>query len=99
MSRLSPKQKKEVAARITAFPTSAFNSHLSPGILTYYRSALGRDYKLLAQMALFVIWYYIGDEEQQVWLAMCKVIHYIIGASRSEPHTNQYYEKTAVLMY
>ena len=23
----------------------------------------------------------------------------IIGASLSEPHTNQYYEKTAVLMY
>ena len=23
----------------------------------------------------------------------------VIGASRSEPHTNQYYEKIAVLMY
>ena len=73
MSRLSAKQKQEVAAQIHAFPTSGFNSHLSPGILTYYKSALGRDYKLLAQMALLILWDYLGDEEQQVWLAMCKV--------------------------
>lgn len=76
MSHLSPKQKQEVAARINASSKSAFNSHLSPGILTYYKSALGRDYKLLAQIALFVIWDYLGDEEQQLWLAMCKVIQY-----------------------
>ena len=78
MSRLTPKQKQEVVAQIDAFPTSAFNSHLSPGILTYYKSALGRDYKLLAQMALFVIWDYLGNDEQQVWLAMCKVIQFRI---------------------
>ena len=78
MSHLSPQRKQEVAARINAFPTSAFNSHLSPGILTYFKSALGRDYRLLAQMVLFIIWdYLVGDEEQQVWLAMCKVIQYL----------------------
>ena len=65
MSRLFSKQKQEVAARIHAFPTSGFNSHLSPGILTYYKSALGRYYKLLVQMELFVIWDHLGGEEQQ----------------------------------
>ena len=63
MSQLTPKQKQEAATRIDAFSTSAFNSHLSPGILIYYKSALGRNYKLLAQMALFVIWDYLGDDE------------------------------------
>ena len=63
MSELTPKQKQEAATRIDAFSTSAFNSHLSPGILIYYKSALGRNYKLLAQMALFVIWDYLGDDE------------------------------------
>jgi hypothetical protein len=37
----------------------------------------------------------------EVAMLLCSQVgHFvIIGASRSEPHTNQYYEKIAVLMY
>ena len=34
-----------------------------------------------------------------VYMHACMLYRALVGASLSGPHTNQYYEKTAVLMY
>ena len=41
----------------------------------YYKSFHGGDFKILAQMALFLLWDYINDEQKKVWLALSKVVH------------------------
>ena len=53
MEHITPNRKKEVAARIRSFPESGFKTHLSSSIVKNHKSGLGRDFKLLAQMALF----------------------------------------------
>ena len=73
MERLTPDQKMKVAARINSFPTSGFTIHLSGSMTKHHKSAHGRDFKPLAQMALFVIWDQLDDQEQPVWLSLCKV--------------------------
>ena len=73
MERLTPDQKRKVAARINSFPTSGFTTKLSGSITKYYKSALGRDFKLLAQVSLFAIWDHLDDQEQSMWLSLCKV--------------------------
>lgn len=73
MERLTSNQKKEVAARIQSFPKSGFKTHLSGSIVKNHKSGLGRDYKLLAQMAVFVVWDYLNQREKSVWLSMSKV--------------------------
>ena len=73
MEHITPNQKKEVAARIQSFPKSGFKTHLSSSIVNNHKSGLGRDFKLLAQMALFVVWDYLRDGEHAIWLSLCKV--------------------------
>ena len=73
MERLTPDQKRKVAARINSFPTSGFTIKLSGSITRYYRSAFGRDFKLLTQISLFAVWDYLEDQEQPMWLSICKV--------------------------
>ena len=54
--------------------------HKSPWLLNviqpyrYYKSFHGGDFKLLAQMAPFLLWDYINDEQKKVWLALSKVV-------------------------
>ena len=72
MERLTPDQKRKVAARINSFPTSGFTTKLSGSITRYYKSALGRDFKLLAQITVFDVWDYLEDQEQPMWLSLCK---------------------------
>ena len=73
MERLSPEQKRRVAARIDSFPVSGLTTRLSGTITKHHKSAHGRDFKLLAQVALFVIWDHLEDLEQSMWLSLCKV--------------------------
>eukprot|EP00731_Ephydatia_muelleri_P027586 Em0019g459a len=54
MARFSPQQRKEVLVRIASFPFSGFALRLSRDISKYYKSFVGRDFKTLAQLALFV---------------------------------------------
>ena len=45
----------EIAARITEFNFSGFSHRLSCDISRYYRSFVRRDFKVVAQLSLFVL--------------------------------------------
>lgn len=40
----------------------------------YYQSFHGKDFKALAQIALFILWEELSDDQQSVWLSLSKVI-------------------------
>ena len=74
MDRLCAENKKEVWARIEAFPKSGLPANLSPrSICNHYKSLLGRDYKLLAQTCLFIFWEYFTASEREIWKKLTKV--------------------------
>ena len=71
MARFSPQQCKEILARIASFPFLHCISHeISQSI---YKSFVGRDFKTLAQLALFVFPPLLIPSETEVWLALSKV--------------------------
>ena len=73
---LTPLQKKEVLARMSAFNYSGFNGRVIGNII-YHKSFVGRDCKAWAQMALFIIGPYLSDCQKSVLFALSKVyIHY-----------------------
>eukprot|EP00731_Ephydatia_muelleri_P033314 Em0027g62a len=45
---------------------------ISRNIANYYKSSVGRDFKALAQMALFVLSPFLAPAEIEVWLALSK---------------------------
>ena len=73
MDQLSPAQKKEFAARVSEFNTSGLPAKLSKSICRYYKSFHGHDFKLFAQMALFIVWEYLDEVQQKVWLTLSNV--------------------------
>ena len=73
MDRLTPIQKQEVSAAINGFPQSSIVGTLSGNITRYHQSCVGRDFKALAQMALFVLWRHLNEEEKEIWLLLSKV--------------------------
>jgi hypothetical protein len=73
MARFSSQQRKEVLARINSFNFSGFALRLSRDISKYYKSFVGRDFKTLAQLALFVFSPLLTPSETEVWLALSKV--------------------------
>lgn len=70
---LSRRQKEEVLARIRAFNYSGFRVRLFGNVISHHQSFVGRDYKAWAQMALFIIYPYLTDEDRLVWVALSKV--------------------------
>lgn len=60
-------------ARIRVFSYSGFRVKLLGNVIRYHKSFVGRDYKAWAQMALFIIYPYLSDEDKEVWLALSKV--------------------------
>ena len=73
MGRLSTKEKEEVEARLVVFNFSGFEDKLGYNLCRHFRSFVGRDYKALAQVALFVLGPYMTESERIVWLALSKV--------------------------
>ena len=67
------KQRTQLSALLSAFPSSGFTSRISRNIANYYKSSVGRDFKALAQMALFVLSPFLAPAEIEVWLALSKV--------------------------
>lgn len=70
---LTPVQKKEVLAKMSAFHYSGFDGKVLGNIIYHHRSFVGRDYKAWAQMSLFIIGNYLSDNDKEVWLALMKV--------------------------
>ena len=71
--KLSKKQKDEVLARIRAFNFSGFRVKLHGNVIRHHQSFVGRDYKAWAQMAPFIIFPYLTNGIQMVWLSLSKV--------------------------
>ena len=76
MGRLSPREKKEISAKLIAFNYSGIGGKLSPAITKHYRSFVGRDYKVWAQVCLFILGDYLSDSEKAVWTTLSKVCIY-----------------------
>ena len=72
MQSRSSQQKKEITARIKAFSYCGFTCRISSNI-SYFKSFVGRDYKALMQMALFVLHPYFTESEKKCWFLLAKV--------------------------
>ena len=82
MLRLTSKQRSEVQAVVSAFNFSGFSVKINTSLCNHFRSFVGRDFKALAQCALFIFRNYFTSEEKRVWLALSKVaIHNNCSAS------------------
>ena len=55
MKKLSTNEKEELRACISAFSFSGCDAHFSMDMTRYYKSFVGRDFKLLAQLAEHLI--------------------------------------------
>ena len=73
MDQMSPVQKNEISARVEVFDFSSFKSRLKSSICRYHKSFNGKDFKLLAQVARFIVWNYLSSAQKRVWLALSKV--------------------------
>ena len=75
MERLKPEEKKRIEARIEDFPHSGLPHKLYPNsIVKHFKSLHGGDLKLLAQIALFILWDFLTRTEKSVWKALSKVV-------------------------
>ena len=73
MKSLSPADKKKIKAKIDVFDFSAFPAKITSSITSMYGSYVGRDYKLWAQVAVFILTDIIKDEELEVWSNLSEV--------------------------
>jgi hypothetical protein len=74
MERLSLAERREVEAKLEAFPRSGLPAYPSPrSICNNFKSLLGRDYKLLAQVGLFIFWEHFTPAEREIWKELSKV--------------------------
>lgn len=71
--RLSPAQKREIEAILASFNFSGIANKLDVKLLKHYKSFVGRNFKSLAQCALFVFRNYFSAAEKDVWTALSKV--------------------------
>ena len=76
MSRLTSKQRSQVQAVVSAFNFSGFSVKINTSLNNHFRSFVGRDFKALAQCALFIFRDYFTPEEKRAWLALSKVPGY-----------------------
>ena len=64
MKKLSTNKKEELGAHISSFSFSGFNAHFSRD-MTRYKTFIGRDFKLLAQLAVQL-------QYHRVWMVVKK---------------------------
>ena len=73
MGRLSTKQKNDIQARVANFDFSGIDYKLIYNLCRHFRSFIGRDFKALAQVALYLLTPYMTSVEEKVWLSLSKV--------------------------
>ena len=73
MRECSTQEKKEILARMAAFPYSGFSNRVTGNICYYYQSFVGRDFKAWMQMAPFIICTYLSPTGKKCWLLLSKV--------------------------
>ena len=72
MNALSHHQKAEIIARIELFSYSGFKAKMTVN-LKYAGSFVGRDFKIFAQMTVFVLSPFLSDVERNKQLSLSKV--------------------------
>ena len=75
MKSFSPRQKQEVLARILSFNHSGFVTRLTSNVTRYSQSFVGRDFKLWAQMAPFILKPYMTAGDLELWIALSDVCY------------------------
>ena len=73
MKSLSPADKRKIKAKIEVFDFSAFPVKIASSITSMYGSYVGCDYKLWAQVAVFILMDIIRDKELEVWSNLSEV--------------------------
>lgn len=73
MSRLTTSQKVKLQARLSSFDFTGLDYKLTYNITHHFHSFVGRDFKALAQVALFLLGPLMSPEEMKVWLSLSKV--------------------------
>ena len=74
MGKLNAVQKSEVLARIACMDYSGIEGRLSSNITCYSQSFVGRDFKVWAQIAPFILAPYLTSEELKLWLSLSQVL-------------------------
>lgn len=77
MAKLSAEQKREVQARLSCADYSGIEGRMSSNITRYSQSFVGRDFKVWAQIAPFILAPYLTSEQLKLWLSLSKV-HIIV---------------------
>ena len=70
---LTPRQKKEVLVRTSAFNYSGFDTKVLGNVVHHSQSFVGRDYKAWAQLAVFIMFGYLSEPQKEVLLGLSKV--------------------------
>ena len=70
MKSFSPRQKQEILAQILSFNHSGFVTRLTSNVTRYSQSFVGRDFKLWAQMAPFILKPYLTAGDLELWIAL-----------------------------
>lgn len=76
MERLKSSEKEEIQARVESFDFSGLDTKLSYNLCRHFRSFVGRDFKALAQCALFLLGAYMTSKEKVLWISLSKVCIY-----------------------
>ena len=74
MGHVSSAQKEEIQTRIESFNFSGFDTKLSYNLCSHFRSVVSKDFKAIAQAALFLLDSYMTSSEKNVWLSLSKVL-------------------------
>ena len=73
MKSRSPDDKKKIKAKVEVFDFSVFPAKIASSITSMYGSYVGRDYKLWAQVAVFILMDIVTEEELEVWSNLSEV--------------------------
>ena len=74
MAALKEEDKMEILSKIAVFPWSGIKSRLKPNICMHSGSLVGRDFKVIAQISLYLFRPYLSSDEAQAWIYLSKVV-------------------------
>ena len=77
MAGLTTAQKDEIQARLASFDFSGLEYKLSYNLSRHFKSFVGRYFKALAQIALYLLTPYMSSDEKNVWLSLSNVSCYL----------------------
>ena len=66
LGRLTSAQKVDIQARLLTFDYSGLDYRLSYNLICHFRSFVGRDFKVLAQVSLFLLGVYMTRQVKTV---------------------------------